>query len=314
LRHALTAWRVDIDPRPAGQLRADVLAAGGAWQTVRDCYSTVTPLVPPLLAESRAAADLAHGSQRRDALVTVALICQVAQEVAARLGEPDLSWIAAEKALSAPLEAEDPVQVAVGAWRLAHAFLRAGDVDSARNVAAPAAAELAPLLRMNPTPEALSAYGALRLCGSVAAGRSGDRSDAERLLADARGTAATLGEDRNDGWQTFGPANVGVHGVSVALELGDPDAALSAAREVDPGRLLTWERQSTHRVHVAHALAMRRRDADALRQVAAAERLNPEGLPHDTLAREIVRGISRRAKGREIPGLRALANRLRVAD
>jgi hypothetical protein len=103
-----------------------------------------------------------------------------------------------------------------------------------------------------------------------------------------------------------------VHAVAVAVELGDPAAALDAARAVDVGALLTLERQATHRVQVAHALVQRRRDPEALRQVLTAERLNPEGLPHDTLAREIVAGLVRRDRRRQLSGLHDLARRLRV--
>ena len=313
LRQALTAWSLDLEPRPAAQLRADVVAAGNQWQAVRENYSTVAPLIPPLVAEARVAAMTATGDDRREALLTLALVCQVAQEVAARLGEPDLSWIAADRALSAAREAEHAVQAAVGAWRVAHAFLRSGDIDSARSAAAVAASELAPVLRSDPTAAGLSAHGALRLVGTIAAARAGDRADVARLLSDARRTAGALGEDRNDAWQTFGPTNTGVHATAVAMELGDPDAALAAARDVDPTRLLTLERQATHRVVLAHALAMRRRPDDAYRQLLAAERLNPEGLPHDMLARELVRSLLRR-KGRKPAGLRSLATRLHVAD
>lgn len=100
----------------------------------------------------------------------------------------------------------------------------------------------------------------------------------------------------------------------MAVELGDPVGALAAARQVDPADLLTLERQASHKVHVAHALTQRRRDAEALRQLLAAERLNPEGLPHDTLARELVAGMVRRDRRRALPGLRDLARRLRVLD
>jgi transcriptional regulator with XRE-family HTH domain len=313
LRQALTAWSLDLEPRPPIQLRADVVAAGDLWQTVRENYSTVAPLIPPLVAETRVAVSTSTGDQRREALLTLALICQVAQEVAARLGEPDLSWIAADRALAAAREADDPVQTAVGAWRVAHAFLRSGDVDSARSAAATAASELAPVLAVDRTAAGLSAYGALRLVGTIAAARAGDRDDVAALLADARGIAKALGEDRNDAWQTFGPTNTGVHATAVAMELGDPDTALTAARVVDPTRLLTLERQATHRVVLAHALAMRRRPDDAYRQLLAAERLNPEGLPHDQLARELVRSLRRR-KGRKPAGLDSLATRLHVAD
>jgi hypothetical protein len=270
-------------------------------------------VLPPLIAEAHAAAESSSGDARREALRTLALACQVGQEVAGRLGEPDLAWIAARWATDAAAEADDPTLTAVGGWRLAHAALRAGDLDETRSLAADMAGSLGPALRTDPTPEALSAYGALRLAGAVAAARANDPTDARRLLADARDAAGQVG-DRNEHWQTFGPANVGVHEVAVAVELGDPSAALDAARTVDVDALLTLERQATHRVHVAHALTLRRRDADACRQILGAERLNPEGLPHDTLARSMVAGMVRRDRRRAVPGLRDLARRLRVRD
>jgi hypothetical protein len=181
-------------------------------------------------------------------------------------------------------------------------------------LSADGAGVLGQVLREQPTPAALSAYGALRLTGAVAAARGGDPGDARRLLDDALATADRLGADRNDHWQTFGPANVGVHKVAVAVELGDPTAALEAAGRVDIGALLTLERQATHRVQVAHALTLRRRDRDAMRQLQLAEHLNPEGLPHDAVARLVVAGMVRRDRRHTIPGLRDLARRLNVHD
>ena len=313
LRRALTATRPRVELRPPDELRAAVLAVGDAWQMLPRCYSEVAPELPPLIEEARSAVDGARGDARRGALVTLALACQLGQEVAARLGEPDLSWISAHRALEAAQEADDPVGVAVGAWRVCHAALRAGDLDETRDLAASAAADLQPALR-HATDATLSAYGALRLVGAVAASRSPDPDDARSLLGDARATAERLGADSNAGWQTFGPANAGVHEVAVAVELGDPDAALTAARRVVPAHLLTLERQATYRVHVAHALVLRRRDAEAFRQLLSAERLNPEGLPHDTLAREITRGLLRRDRRRRLAGLRDFALRMRVLE
>ena len=314
LRRALTASRPRIEPRPADELRAAVVAVGDAWQMQPHCYSEVAPLLPPLVEEARAAVDTAHGGARRDALLTLAMACQLGQEVAGRLGEPDLSWISAHRAIEAAREADEPTATAVGAWRVAHAALRVGDTDETRNIADTAATDLAPSLLRESEPTALSAYGALRLVGAVAAARTGDAADAGALLDDARATAGRLGADRNDAWLTFGPTNTAVHVVAVAVELGDPTGALDAARTLDPSALLTLERQATHRVQVAHALTLRRRDPEALRQLLFAERLNPEGLPHDTLAREIVAGMVRRDRRRSLPGLRDLARRLRVLD
>jgi transcriptional regulator with XRE-family HTH domain len=314
LRRALTSSRARVEPRPVDELRTAVIAAGDAWQTEPRCYSEVAPLLPPLIEETRAAADTVTGAQRRAALSVLALACQVGQEVAARLGEPDLAWISARLAADAAAEADDPTLVAVGAWRMSHAALRLGQLDETRDVAADGATTLAPFLRADAGPAGLSAYGALRLVGSVAAARSGDGPDAAALLTDARATAARLGTDTNTAWQTFGPANTGVHETAVALELGHHAEALEAARRVDVRALLTRERRATHHLHVAQALAQGRRDGDALHHVLRAERLEPEGLPHDVLARELVAGLVRRDRRRALAGLRDLARRLRVLD
>jgi transcriptional regulator with XRE-family HTH domain len=314
LRRALTSSRPDVEPRHQAALRQAVLDVGNAWQAEPRCYSEVAPLLPPLIAEARSAIEDASGDRRREALTTLALACQIGQEVAARLGESDLAWIAARAATDAAVEADNGVLTAVGHWRLAHAALRSGDLDETHTLSTRGATALGPVLRADPTPEGLSALGALRLTGAVAAARRGDAADTRRLLSDASNTADRLGTNRNDHWQTFGPANVGVHEVSLTIELGDPAGALDAARRVDVGALLTLERQATHRIHVAHALTLRRRDAEAMRHLLAAERLNPEGLPHDTLARSIVAGMKRRDRRRAIPGLRDLARRLNVRD
>jgi len=120
----------------------------------------VAPLVPPLVQQARSAVEEATGEARRAALLTLAMVCQLGQEVAARLGEPDLFWIAADRARTAALEAEDPTAAAVGAWRVAHAVLRAGHIDETRQVAAAAATDLTTALGTEPAPAALSAYGA----------------------------------------------------------------------------------------------------------------------------------------------------------
>jgi transcriptional regulator with XRE-family HTH domain len=314
LRRALTASRSRVEPRPVEDLRNAVVTVGDAWQAEPRCYSEVAPLLPALIEEAHAAVDTATGERRRAAMSVLALACQVGQEVAARLGEPDLAWISARRAADAAAEVEDATLVAVGAWRMAHAALRIGQLDETRDLAVDAATALTPVLRDHPGPAELSAYGALRLVGAVAAARSGDDADAAALLAEARATAERLGTDTNTAWQTFGPANTAVHETAVALELGDRTGALEAARRVEVRALLTRERRATHHLQTAHALARTRRDDEALHHVLAAERLNPEGLPHDTLARELVAGLVRRDRRRSLGGLRDVARRLRVLD
>jgi hypothetical protein len=162
-----------------------------------------------------------------------------------------------------------------------------------------------------PGPEQLSVDGALHLVAAVAVARAGDGKEALALLDQARSGARRLGHDRNDFWMTFGPTNVAIDDVAVALEQGDPARALRHAVAVDPSGLPSLERRSSHHVHIAHAHSLRREDDQAVWALLAAERFNPEGLRYNMLVRELVRSLLRRRR-RPIAGLRALANRLHV--
>lgn len=310
-RALLTSNRgANAEPRDAAVLERDVIATGRLWQTEPNCYSVVVPLLPGLLVEARLAASTAVGDQRRTANRVLALLCHVTQEVMARLGEPDLSWIAAHHSTLAAEEADDGLLAAASAWRVCHAVLRVDDLDEVLGTATNALAELqrkAP----EPGPEHLSVAGALNLVAAVAAARAGEGRAALGYLDEARITAGRLGSDRNDFWMTFGPTNVAVHDVAIALELGDPARALRHAVAVDPSRLPSLERRSSHHVHRAHAHSLRREDGEAVRALLMAERLNPEGLRYNMLVRDLVRSLLRR---RRQGGLAALAHRLHVLD
>jgi transcriptional regulator with XRE-family HTH domain len=302
-----------VEVRELGTLRRDVLDAGRLWQAEPNCYSAVIPLLPDLVTEARLTAAAAAGDEQRSAGRVLATVCQLAQEVAARLGEPDLSWIAAHRSLLAARDADDPLLAAASAWRVCHAVLRVDHLDEVHDVVTGAAADLRPRLR-DPTPEALSVYGALHLVGAVAAARGNDPATAFGFLDQARATADRLGADRNDFWLTFGPTNVAIHDVAVRLELGDPAGALRQAVAVDPSGLPSLERRSTHHVQLAHAYSLRRRYDEAVGALLAAERLNPEGLRYNMLVRELVRSLLRRDRRRTTPGLRGLARRLNLLD
>jgi transcriptional regulator with XRE-family HTH domain len=305
-----------IEPRDPTSLRADVLAAGRLWQTDRHCYSAVVPLLPDLIAEVRlAAAAAAEGEQRHAANRTFALLCQLLQEVMARLGEIDLAWIAADQSLRATADTNnDPALEAASAWRVCHAALRMDNLDEVYNVAAGAIGKLRRVLRDEPSPESLSAYGGLHLVGAVAAIRASDPIATDRFLGEARRAAGELGDGRNDFWMTFGPANVAIHDAEVLLERGEVAAALRHATTVDLSALPSLERRSTHYVNVARAHALRRHDAEALTAMLQAERFNPEGLSYNMLARDLVRALLRRERRQTMAGLRGLARRLHLLD
>jgi hypothetical protein len=70
-----------------------------------------------------------------------------------------------------------------------------------------------------------SVWGALSLIGALVAARKGDRALAVDHLDEAAGAAREVGSDSNDLRTGFGPTNIAIHRVSVAVELGDPPEA-----------------------------------------------------------------------------------------
>ena len=160
---------------------------------------------------------------------------QACSAALAKLGEPEAAWIAADRAMAAAERAGNPMLVAAGAFRLVFVFLAARHYDQAEETARTAADALQALAD-DGDPQAMSLWGGLTLQRAVIASRVNDADAAYGHLERAAQVAARLGEGRNDYNTEFGPANVALHEIAVAVELGDAGRALRAAATVDACR------------------------------------------------------------------------------
>jgi hypothetical protein len=230
-----------------------------------------------------------------------------------KLGESDLSWIAAERAMNAADNSDDALVLASAARAGTHALLAVGRYDDAIQLGQTARTWLAARLR-DSDPAALSLLGMLDLRMAIAAARRRDRATATELLADAEAAAQQLGADANY-WQTaFGPTNVMLHRVSAALALGDIAYVTEYGPQVDPTPLPT-ERQVCHHISVARASSYSAQDDEAITILLAAEQKAPQLVRHDPAVREIVRDIDRRSPishGGRAAEIMSLAERCRA--
>ena len=167
-----------------------------------------------------------------------------------------------------------------------------------------------PHVRSN-APAALG-FGSLLLRGAIAAALAGDRTSALELLDEADNAAKSFGEDRNDCWTAFGPTNVLLHRVHVAVTLGDAGVALEHARAVDLNRLAVTERRACLCIDAARALVQWDRYAEACHMLTAVQQLAPEELMARPLVCAMVADIVRRAPRSAQPAARALAARVGV--
>ena len=258
-----------------------------AWDlTHAGQYIGLTDLLRGLVPDLETAARVVPADQQAEVFELMAATYQACSAALDNLGEPEAAWIAADRAMSAAERASNPMLVAAGAFRLVFVFLIARHYDQAQETARTAADALWRLADEG-NPEAMSLFGALTLQRAVIASRLNDADAAYRHLGQARRVAGQLGEGRNDFDTEFGPANVMLYEIAVAVELGDAGRALRAAANADTSGL-SPERQARMLIDVARAHAQRRQVTEAVAALLQAENITPEQVRAHDLVRQLV--------------------------
>jgi hypothetical protein len=303
------------DPLPTHDLQAAVTSGNLAYQRAR--YDELHQL-PTLISGAEA---LFHDSPQAAALPqTAQAVCGVyllASKFAAKLGDGELAWLTADRARCFGLMAADPSLVAMAAYQTACALAKQpGRAAAAEGVAA-AAADVIASHKLHHTAAYLSVHGALLLHAAFSAALQQDSRAAWRYLQTADAVANQLGRNGNELWTAFGPANVQLHRVSVAVALNDNPAALGFADRMDTSQLpavLTSRRAQVHLdLAVAHS-ASGDSDPQATLHLLEYERVVPQAIALNATAGQLLTKLIRRERASQTPGLRALAQRAGVAD
>jgi hypothetical protein len=200
--------------------------------------------------------------------------------------------MAAERAMRAADQADDPLALASAARAGTHALLAVGRFEEAVELGKNTVEWLRPYLTSD-DPAALSLLGMLHLRMSVAAARRSDRSTTMESLQQAQHAAERLGRDDNH-WQTsFGPTNVELHRISAFLELGDIDYVVQRGARISADNMPV-ERRVAHMIHVARALSSATRDEDATQLLLQAEEIAPHLVHRGRAVQDAVRAMYKR--------------------
>jgi transcriptional regulator with XRE-family HTH domain len=258
-----------------------------AWSLAHEArYADLADLLGGLVPELESGARAVAPEERPGMFELLASAYQACSAALAELDEPEAAWIAADRGMAAAERAGNPLLVAAGAFRLVIVFIGARYYAQAAEVTRTAADALWHIAD-NGTPEAMSMWGALTLQRAVTAAHLGDAQAAYEFLDRARPVAERVGPGRNDYNTEFGPANVALYEIAVAVELGDAGRALRVASALDASGL-SPERRARMLIDVARAHAQRRQVADAVAALAEAERLTPEQVHAHALVRQVV--------------------------
>ncbi|NLU74437.1 helix-turn-helix transcriptional regulator [Streptomyces sp. HNM0575] len=270
--HSLKAILGEREPPNVDKLRGDV---DRAWTLTHEGnYADLAELLEGLVPRAESAARSAPEDDRPELFRLLATVYHTCSAALANMGEPEAAWIAVDRSVVAAERANDPLLMAAGEFRLSIVFLGARHYDQAAQASGSAADAMEPLAATGNV-EAIALRGALTLQRAVAAGKANQADDAYEFIRAAREMAEVVGSGRNDYNTEFGPANVDLYEVAVAVDLGDAGVALRAADRVDASGL-SAERQTRFHLDVARAHAQRRQIGESVASIRAAQQLSPE--------------------------------------
>jgi transcriptional regulator with XRE-family HTH domain len=279
---------------------------GDAWQLWHQSpqhRTDVGRVLPRLITDARTAARTAQGQDRRTANAVLCDVYALAQHEVVWASETELTWIVADRAMTAGQESDTPTALAGAAWTLGMVQRSAGDTDGALSLALDAAGLLESRLEHG-TDELRAMYGALQLHAATTCAREGREGDAWRYWDTAKVTAERLNGGYYHPWTMFGTANVALHAVSIATDLSKSAEARSRAEDIDPEEIPSRERRGRLGVEIARTYHQRRDYSATVHWLEEAYRTSVDSVRYSPTARQMAADavdhggalISRRAR------------------
>ncbi|WP_327035760.1 helix-turn-helix transcriptional regulator [Micromonospora ureilytica] len=313
IRAALARYDIPQAPEQTDELRRQI---GYAWLSYQHAhYGQLVRVLPSLL-------DAVHGARSPELLVQA---YRITSSLLVKLGEADLAWLAADRAMSAA--GDDPILAATGAISVAQA-LRASNRDRLVLTTAQAAAN-----RILPAPAYPADHevgglrgdqttrqphdqrgeskgaparqrsagewavgGTLLVQAALAAAGCGESRRADELTARAAGVAARLRGYDDPHRTSFGPVAVELVRVLVAAQRGDAVEALQRHSTVvrrEGWRRLPAEYRGAYLVDAATAYLKVGDLRGAARALVDADSAAPAEVRCRPLARTVIADVAR---------------------
>ena len=285
-------------------------ASHTAWKAYVDGrHNHLLHALPILLADARRLVHTTSGDANAAAQQVLSTAYRLGAGIAGRLDLNDLAWTAAERALTAARNSDDPeINTAISVRYLVWTLIKQGRTADAERVAVKAAERIEPRMLDRNVVRA-GVFGNLLFNAANAALREGSGERADDLLAVAQAAAQRAGRDNATESAIFGPRVAALQVVEHAVRLGDPETALRLAEKIPEPRGPVppfWE--AGHRIHLAHAAVRLRRDQLALNFLDEARNLAPDWVQRQPLGAAVMRDLvdkATRRRGRRFAALAA---------
>ncbi|MEW5353870.1 helix-turn-helix domain-containing protein [Streptomyces sp. 16-176A] len=247
IQTAMLSWDLPdetLPARPYADLAADVAKASALGR--KAAYSKLGLMLPSLLDElSTACHATAEGAERQRLFALLAEAYSGVTGISYALGLFDLRSLAMDRVQWAAAESGDPLRVARTQWQRSTLFLQAASYERGLRLLERVRRHVGEDIARMDGPS-LSVHGAAHLRSAIFAARAGNGPTARAHLDAAAETARLLGHDANHYGLEFGPTNVAMHRLGVAVEMYDgPEVVRCTQRtrlpaDVAPVRAGRW--------------------------------------------------------------------------
>ncbi|MDQ3763707.1 MAG: helix-turn-helix domain-containing protein [Actinomycetota bacterium] len=287
----------EAPPRSVAELRGEVAAVNAACAACD--YGLLGHTVPDLIGELHTLAEVNNSVEARRLLADV---LHAAFYLSKDLGHGDLAWMVSGHLHATADALGEPVLGGLAGFVRSHATVGLKARERGLRLAERSAELLDP-----DDGSAGQVYGMLHLSAALQSAVTGRPDAARAHLSEAAETASRTG-DGNFAGLNFGPRNVGVWRVALALELGEPGRVPELARDVDVAAIPSAGRQATFYGDVGRGLAaIRGREEQAIEALHRAELLAPQRIRTNPFVRvtvvDLMRRARRKAGSRELRGL-----------
>ena len=309
---ALTEYRLTPDLRPVSvdHLRERLAAAWKVRHSSADHRTRLGELLPSLIRDAQRGVRSSPLPDRREARRLLAGVYRLADFYVAHQPAPELVWLVADRAVTEAQEADDPYEMASGAWALVQALREAGRWDEAIRVATDGAAQVAPYWETAPD-DWRGIAGALHAENAITCARRGRHGEAWRHWETAYGIARALGPEYRHVQTSFGLPVMKANAVTLGVELRRDGEARNAS-DFDPAEIVSVPRRARHLIEVARVHSLRG-DRDAvLATLDLSQRTAPETARFNGWARELAHALLERPPTGKAAAVRSLATRIGV--
>ncbi|SDG28369.1 Helix-turn-helix [Sinosporangium album] len=302
IRRALLSWDLpdeDLLPPPLEQLRLDVRCASDLGRRAQ--FAQLTAMLPGLLEELTRAAHFSDGSPCDEVFGLLAEAYTGVTAIAYTFGYFDLRSLAMDRVMWAAHSSQDRLRVARTYWQRSTLFLATAAYDKGLSLLDRVRQEIGEDLgRLNAAE--LSVLGAAHLRSAIFAARAADRQTAFEHVEHAREAARVIGRDANHYGLEFGPSNVAMHAVAVAVEMCDGGEAIRLAGSSDFPATVAPVRLGHYYIDVARGWLYHGDRQKSFDMLLAARRTAPQQTRNHPMVHETVRAIStlKRRRSREL--------------